>query len=138
MALYHVNFHTLGSRPVFELPEWDATIRQLILDTLARHCILCPVWEVMLTHIHMIVFEFGDLSGSRVVHLVKGAAAHGFFRIYPFLREDLLGGHLWTKGYYWTEITSQRQYRATVEYIRDNRTTAGLEPPSALAHLDVG
>jgi REP element-mobilizing transposase RayT len=138
MALYRVNFHTLGSRPIFELPEWDATMRRLIAGSLERHDILCPAWEVMPTHIHMIVLDFADAPRSRLVRLVKGGTAHGFFLAYPFLRGDLRGGHLWTKGYYWTAIPSQRQYRATVQYIRDNRTTTGLEPPQALANSEVG
>jgi REP element-mobilizing transposase RayT len=138
VSLYHVNFHTLGSRPLFEQQDWDSTIRSLIADVLLRHSTLCPAWEVMPTHVHLIVHDFEDLPRSRLIHQLKGATAHGFFGQYPFLRQDLLGGHLWMKGYYWTAITSQRQYRATVDYIRNNRSAADLEPPMPLSRHEAG
>jgi hypothetical protein len=47
MALYHVSFHTLGGRPVFEQPEYDTAMRLLLGEVLARRCILCPAWELL-------------------------------------------------------------------------------------------
>jgi putative transposase len=132
MRLTHVNFHTQGNQPVFLQPDYDAAMRALVLEVVSRYCILCPVWEVMPTHMHLIVAGFDDYPRHRVIHHIKGITANGFFKRYPELREDLLGGHLWSKGYYWVDITSQRQYQATVRYILDNRANAGLEPPMPL------
>jgi REP element-mobilizing transposase RayT len=132
MPLYHVNFHTLGNRPIFEIVEYDEAMRVQLAEVILRHTTFCPEWELMPTHVHLIVHDFKDLSRSRVIHHIKGATANGFFKKYPCLREDLLGGHLWTKGYYWVEITSQSQFRATVAYIRNNRAAVGIEPPQPL------
>ncbi|HXT34664.1 MAG TPA: transposase [Chloroflexota bacterium] len=133
MSLLHVNFHTLGRRPVFIQEEYDAAMRGLLTDVLDRCRIYCPAWEVMPTHVHLIVQDFDDYPRDRVMQQIKGATAYGFFKQYPSLREDLLGGHLWAKGYFWVEIVSYRQYVATADYIRANRHNAGLEPPVPLS-----
>jgi len=48
------------------------------------------------------------------------------------LRDDLLGGHLWTKGYYAVGIVTYTQFLATLDYVRTNRADAGLLPPQLL------
>ena len=48
------------------------------------------------------------------------------------MRPDLLGGHLWTKGYYWVRIANHRQFLATLHYGRENRRQARLAPPVPL------
>lgn len=136
MALHHVNFHTLRSMPVFEQQEYDVAIRAMLADVLQRHAIMCPVWEVMPTHVHLIVKDFDDFPRTQIVQRIKGASAHAFFQQYPHLRADLLGGHLWSKGYYAVLITSHRHYRATVDYIQNNRARAGLQPPTPLQYVE--
>ncbi|HXT37293.1 MAG TPA: hypothetical protein VN837_17095 [Chloroflexota bacterium] len=49
MRLTHVNFHTQGNKPMFLQADYDAALRTLMMDVLARYHILCPVWEVMPT-----------------------------------------------------------------------------------------
>jgi len=132
MAPYHVNFHTLDGRPIFEDESYDQAVRVYVRDAIRRHKILCPAHEVMPTHVHMIIEDFPDLLRGSIIHLVKGSAAHVFFDAFPELRADLLGGHLWTKGYHYVEITSHRQFLATLQYVRTNREHADLPPPVPL------
>lgn len=129
--LHHVTFHTLYSKPIFEDAMYDHTMRQCLRDVILRRKILCPCWEVMPSHVHMIVAEFEDFPLPAVVNALKGATSHAFLKLYPALRADLLGGHLWTKGYYSVGIVTQRQFLSTLSYIRTNRVRAGLPPPTA-------
>jgi putative transposase len=130
-ALYHINFHTFRAKPVFELEVYESTMRRCLAAVLKEHHILCLAWEVMPTHVHMIVVTFPDFPRSTVVKRVKGATAHAFLAEHPELREDLGGGHLWTKGHFAVEITSHEQLLATLHYVRNNRAQAGLAPPLA-------
>jgi REP element-mobilizing transposase RayT len=118
--------------PVFEDAGYDRSIREFIRAVLLKETFICPVWEVMPTHVHAIIGDFADLARGKIVMHLKGATSYAFFARYPFLRDDLLGGHLWSKGYYWVPIESHGQYRATVEYITSNRTRVGLVPPAPL------
>ena len=135
MALHHINFHTVRNIPVFEQPVYDAMMRACLGTLIDRHGILCPAREVMPTHVHLIIEDFPDFPRGEIVNRLKGGAAFAFFRAHPELRADLLGGHLWSKGYYAVLITSQTQLTTTIAYIRNNRANASLPPPSPLEHI---
>lgn len=125
--LFHVNFHTVRNRAVFEVPEYRELVERFLIDVLTNKHIGCLAWQVMPTHVHLIVASFPDLPLSRVIHLIKGGTAHAFLATAPELREDL-GDHLWQEGYDWVEITTQRQCANTIRYVRENRIRGGLEP----------
>jgi REP element-mobilizing transposase RayT len=59
---------------------------------------------------------------------VKGDTSRAFFATFPKLCPDLLGGHLWTKGYYADGIVSHAQCLATLQYGCTNRQRADLPP----------
>ena len=132
MALHHVNFHTLLNKPVFEQDLLDHMMRATIKVVLRERRILCLAWELMPTHVHAIVEDFDDYQRGMILQHVKGDTARVFFRAYPEMRADLMGGHLWTKGYWATRILSHRQFCATLEYVRNNRERAHLPPPEPL------
>jgi len=81
---------------------------------------------------YMIVEDFVDMPLPTVIKTVKGITAHDFLAAFPELRDDLLGGHLWTKGYYAVGIVTYKQFLATLDYVRTNRANAGLLPPQLL------
>lgn len=132
MALHHVNFHTLRSIPVFENEEYDQMMRQCLADVLSDLNIICPAWEILPTHVHMIVEDFADLPRATILKYVKGDTSRAFFGAFPYLRADLDGGHLWQQGYNAVLILTHRQYRDTLAYVRANRRQAGLVPPPPL------
>ena len=135
MALHHINFHTLYSTPIFSQDAYDHMMRGCLTAVLRERKILCPAWEIMPTHVHMIVEDFPDLTRPTIVKHVKGDTSRAFFVTYPEPRADLLGGHLWTKGYYAVRIITHRQFLATLHYIRTNRERADLPPPAPLEHF---
>jgi putative transposase len=132
MSLHHVNFHTLYNQPIFENDVYDQMMRACLRDVLRLRKILCPAWEIMTTHVHMIVEDFPDLPRGTIMKHVKGDTSRAFFATFPELRADLLGGHLWTKGYYAVRILTHRQFLETLQYVRTNRDRADLPPPMPL------
>jgi REP element-mobilizing transposase RayT len=83
----------------------------------------------------MLFEDFPDYPRSTILKQVKSGTAQAFFQAFPHLREDLLGGHLWSKGYYAVLVTSHGQFCATGEYIRANRQRADLPPPVRLQQV---
>jgi len=71
------------------------------------------------------VESFVNDLDERLQGLVRDHLAAGEF--WP--NAALLGDHLWTKGYYWVHIASHRQFLATMGYVRENRSRAGLAAP---------
>jgi signal transduction histidine kinase len=108
VPLYHVNFHTLHSVPVFEHPEYDMFMRSCLRELVRRHRIPCLVWEIMPTHVHLIVEDFRDFPCSQIVGRLKGGASYTGCGIPP---ADL--PRIW-----------ERFYR--VERGRDRRQAGGL------------
>jgi REP element-mobilizing transposase RayT len=95
VALYHVNFHTLGQRPIFEVDEYDAMMRACLPSVLRQRRVVCLAWELMPTHVHLLIEDFLDYSRATILQHVKGDTGRAFFHAFPRLREDLLGDHLW-------------------------------------------
>ncbi len=132
MALHHVNFHTARNQPVFECAAYDTMMRTTIKAVLRERRILCLAWELMPTHLHAILVDFADFPRGAILKHLKGDTSRAFFRAFPELRANLMGGHLWAKGYWSTRITTHAQFCATLEYVRNNRAHEGLEPPAPL------
>jgi REP element-mobilizing transposase RayT len=136
MAFHHVNFHTLRGIPVFDQDEYDAIMRSCLPEVLRHHRVFCAVWEVMPTHLHLLIADFPDFRRGDIVGRVKGATAYAFFHAHPAVRDDLLGGHLWAKGYFSVLIATHEQFCRTIAYIRGNRERADLTPPAPLERFD--
>jgi len=144
VELYHVNFKTLGRRPIFEQPEYDDLIRTCLPVILRQHGVICLAWELMPTHVHLLIADFLDYPRSLILQHVKGDTSRAFFRAFPRLREDLRGGHLWERGYYWAEVRghyrlysgqpASRRSPSTRPVAAKCRTTLAIpRPPSATA-----
>ncbi len=95
-------------------------------EVIEKWAIACLTWQVMPTHVHLLLLSFPDQQLGRIVQLIKGATAHAILHAASELRGDL-GDHLWQEGYDWVEITSHRQCANAVRYVRENRLRGGLE-----------
>lgn len=51
--LFHVNFHTVRNRPVFEVPAYRERAETELVAALHNWHIHCLAWTVMPTHVHM-------------------------------------------------------------------------------------
>lgn len=124
--LFHINFHTARNRAVFEVSGYQSLLERSLSEVIEKWAIACLAWQVMPTHVHLLVLSFPDQQLARIVHLIKGSAAHTILHAAPELRADL-GDHLWQEGFDWVEVTSHRQCANAVRYVRENRRRGGLE-----------
>ncbi len=70
--------------------------------------------EVMPDHVHLFLLAPSKYSPSRVVQILKSVSAREVFRRYPWLREQLWGGELWSDGYFVRSVGDE----VTAEVIR--------------------
>lgn len=127
--LFHVNFHTVKNRAVFEVPEYQALLERAVPEVIEKWGIVCLTWKAMPTHVHLVLLSFPDQQLGRIVNLIKGAAAYIILHALhaaPELRGDL-GDHLWQESYDWVEVTTHKQCANTIRYVQENRIRGGLE-----------
>src|SRR5690242_46115 len=89
LQLFHVNFHTMRNRPVFEVSEYQSLLRVALAEVLEKWEIPCLVWQIMPTHLHLVLLTFPDHALARSVKLIKGATARKVLAAAPELRADL-------------------------------------------------
>lgn len=123
--IFHVNFHTMRTRPVFEVPEYHQAIQIAFVETVTKWNIQWLAWQLMPTQLHVIVVTFPDRSLSQTMRLLKGATARAVLMAAPELRAEL-GDHLWQEGYSWVGVRSQRQCVDVVAHVQENRVRGGL------------
>ena len=51
-------------------------------------------------HVHIFLEAPPRLSPSRIVQILKSISARELFRQFPWLRKQLWGGKLWSRGYF--------------------------------------
>jgi REP element-mobilizing transposase RayT len=77
--LWHINFHTFGNKPVFENLEYEAFVRNAILDIAREKEIPILEFEMMPTHVHLITIEFPDFPRAKMMQpLERGKLAEIF------------------------------------------------------------
>jgi REP element-mobilizing transposase RayT len=104
----------MSNRPISSNPDYDALMRQALADVLARWRLPCLVWQVMPTHVHLVLLTFPDLPLGQVMRLIKVRTAHALLALASELRGEL-GDHIWQEGYDCVEITTERQCAAGLE-----------------------
>ena len=126
VEIYHINFHTVHSVPIFLDPAFAASLTEIISTIVRDHDIVCHASSVMPNHIHLVVTIFPDQTRAKIVQLLKGGAARAFFELYPAVREEI-GAHLWQEGFDWELIADHRQFQNAVRYVQENRGKIGLD-----------
>ena len=72
IRLHHVNFHTALNTPVFEHDEYDLMMRGALGAAIEERQVLCVAWELMPTHVHLLIAEFEDLPRGTILKHLKG------------------------------------------------------------------
>ena len=106
--IYHINFHTYNSVPLFQYEKYENFIKKEINEIIADKGIPCIKWNTAITHLHFLIIAFPDMPRCKIVQYIKGVSS---------IRSELIGGHLWQKGYDWVEVKTIDHFNEAVKYI---------------------
>jgi len=95
---HHFEWCTKYRYKIFNSFELINACEASIRHAAERHGIKIFELSVMPDHIHCVVEFRPSLSVSTAEGLLKGASAHELFALFPPLRKQYWGGHLWSSG----------------------------------------
>lgn len=102
-AVYEINYHLVWStkyrKPVL-VPPIDVALKDLLAQTAAERWYDVLGLEVMPDHVHIFLSAPPAVSPALIAKVLKGASARRLFTMFPHLRRQLWGGHLWNPSYY--------------------------------------
>lgn len=96
---YHFVFCTKYRKPVLT-GEVQQRVRELIREICAENRIRIIRGTVSRDHVHLLAACPSALAPSKIMQYLKGKSAYLLFREFPFIRQQLYKGHLWSRGYY--------------------------------------
>ena len=88
--------------------------------------------EVVEDHVHMLIYAPPRYAPYKIVQIMKSISAKEVFRRFPWLKEQLWAGELWSDGYFvrtvGDKITTEiiRKY---ITYHKHHRDSMQLELP---------
>lgn len=78
----------------------DKEIIKIFQETYQQFCWTITAIEVIPDHVYVFITSPPFDAPSKSVKLLKGISARKLFKLFPYLREDLWEGHLWSPFYY--------------------------------------
>ncbi len=97
---YHFVFVTKYRKEIFTNDERRNRMVLIMNDIANKHDFEIKQIEVVNDHVHLMVTFKPKYSITEIVKKLKGASARKWFVDYPETKEELWGGHLWSKSYY--------------------------------------
>ena len=102
-AIYNIQYHLVWIPKYRKLildDELCATLEHLLHEICERYDFSIEEMRVMPDHVHVFLSALPRYAPSKIVEILKTITATELFRCFPSLREQLWGGHLWSRGYY--------------------------------------
>ncbi|HEY0657272.1 MAG TPA: IS200/IS605 family transposase [Pyrinomonadaceae bacterium] len=96
---YHLVWCVKYRRSVL-ITEIGDRIKEIIIQIAAeQNCIITAI-ETDVDHVHILLELKPTHSIPKLVQLFKGRSARLIFQEFPFIKNRLWGGHLWSPSYY--------------------------------------
>lgn len=96
--IYHVWFATKRRKWLLD-GELEDRVKQLMLETAARHEIDILALETMIDHAHVLIRVREGQTLASCVNKLKGASARLLFQEMPELKMDIESDHFWQRRY---------------------------------------
>jgi putative transposase len=74
--------------------------------------------EVMRDHVHIFLSAPPRYSAAKIVNILKGASSRTMFNEFPELKRHLLGGELWSDGYFVRAVGDKLTTEVIKRYIQ--------------------
>ena len=127
---YHLIWVTKYRKQIFTSVKKQQAMKSLLLRIAKLNNIQIKTMEVMPEHVHLLISFPPRLSITNVVKAFKGASARMWFKQYPDTKQQLWGGHLWSRSYYVGTVGNMSK-DIVDRYIHNQRSkkaTSGRKP----------
>ncbi len=99
VLLYHFVCPAKYRRVVFS-ESIDKSLKEICLEISKRFEITFIEIGTDDGHVHFLIQSVPVKSPTRIIQTVKSITAKQIFQLHPEVKEQLLGGEFWTKGFY--------------------------------------
>ena len=120
LAYHHVVLVTKYRRRVFKTDDMKAVAELVFHDIAKDHDMRMHTIKVLEEHVHLFLNIKPTYSMSKVKQLLKGISAYKLFRIFPEIKQQEWGGHLWSKGMFICSVSSVTA-EAIERYIQESQ-----------------
>ena len=117
---YFVTTKCWEGRHIFQVPEVAGILVRTMLAHRERKAFSVHEFVVMPNHLHVLITPSYQTSLEKAVQLIKGGSSHA---IHVHTGRNML---IWQEGFFDWTIRDLGDWRAKVEYIRNNPVQANL------------
>ena len=75
-------------------------IKVILTEICEKYAWIIRAIEIMPDHVHLFITTPPFDAPSKIAKIIKGSSAWKIFQLYPDLRKELWGCHLWSPSYY--------------------------------------
>jgi putative transposase len=116
--MYHIVCPAHKRRKVFT-NEVENSLKQICNEIQECYEIYFLEIGADIDHVHFLVQSVPMLSPTSIVKTIKSIIAREIFKSNPEVKEKLLGGNLWTSGYYINTVSRYGAEKQIQNYIKN-------------------
>lgn len=117
LLLYHLVFPTKFRRVVLD-DKVDQQLKQICLGIGSRYEIQFVEIGTDHDHVHFLIQYIPSRSITQLVTIIKSITAKRILEVFPTLKKDLWGSHLWTSGYYVSTVSKHGNEQVIAQYVK--------------------
>jgi putative transposase len=116
---YHVVLVTKYRRQV--LKDKQDIVKLIFNEIAIQHGWKLYATEVLPDHVHLFLSTKPTVSPSQLFQFLKGTSSRILFKAFPEIKEQLWGGHLWSRGKFIRSVGSVTA-ESIEHYIRESQS----------------
>jgi len=122
---YHLIFVTKYRRQVL---KFKGEVKLVLDEITLEHKMKIYAIEVLEEHVRLFISIHYTMSISTAIQLLKGKSAYLIFKSHPEIKQQLWGGHLWSRGKFIRSVGSVTE-EAIRRYITQKPKTPLIPHP---------
>ena len=122
----HMCFVTKYRHKVFSFERIKSFCEHMIRKTAAKYDIEVKEIGFDKDHVHMLLGLKPTMSPSEASRLLKGVSSRKIFLAFPWLKNILWGGHLWSPAYFFDSV-GDNTFDHLTGYVRNQGNSTRLQ-----------
>jgi putative transposase len=123
-ASYNIQYHFVWIpkyRKLILEDEIHRVLEKMLHEICERYDFIIEELAIAKDHVHVFFYAPPRYAPSKIVEILKSITAKQLFARFPSLKQQLWGGHLWSRGYYVGTSGDKVTNEIIMRYIRYQR-----------------